>query len=205
MKKAFTVLAALSIVCSLSAQSLKDIFKGIGNSSAVKDIIETVTGTTIKENIIGTWVYTGSAIGLESDNLLTELAGNAATGTVTDKIDTYLSKAGIKKGTFSFTFKEDGTFTVTLKKKSVSGTYTIADDNKGISLKYGQQMQWMSMTGTATILSSKLTLLFDADKMMGFINTIAQVAGTFDSTIGALATMLSQYEGMDAGFTLTKK
>ena len=43
---------------AVSAQSLKDILKGIGNSSAVKDIIETVTGTTIKENIVGTWVYT---------------------------------------------------------------------------------------------------------------------------------------------------
>ena len=190
---------------AVSAQSLKDILKGIGNSSAVKDIIETVTGTTIKENIVGTWVYTGSAIGLESDNLLTELAGNAATGTVTDKVDEYLSKVGIKKGTLSFTFKDDGTFTATLKKKTVSGNYTIADDNKTISMKYGQQLQWMSMTGSASLVSSKLTLLFDADRLMSFINTIAQFAGTANSTIGTLATLLSQYDGMDAGFSMTKK
>ena len=150
-------------------------------------------------------VYTGSAIGLESDNLLTELAGNAATGTVTDKVDEYLSKVGIKKGTLSFTFKDDGTFTATLKKKTVSGNYTIADDNKTISMKYGQQLQWMSMTGSASLVSSKLTLLFDADRLMSFINTIAQFAGTANSTIGTLATLLSQYDGMDAGFSMTKK
>jgi len=205
MKKIFLAVAMIALISgTASAQSLKDLLKGISKESSLKDVVESVVGTSLNESIVGTWTYKGSAVKLKSDNTLTELAGNAAVTTVTDKLDGYLSKVGIKPGSFQFTFQSDSTFTTKVLKKTVSGTYSIGEDDGSINLKFGKQMQWLSMTGEADVTSSSATLVFEADKFLDLIEKLAAVAGKSNSTIATIATLLSNYDGMMIGFEMSK-
>ena len=70
--KAIIVAAALCFAgANADAQSLKDILNKAANSSTVTDIIEGVTGIKLSQgDIKGTWTYTGSAVKLESSELI---------------------------------------------------------------------------------------------------------------------------------------
>ena len=81
-----------------SAQSLKDILGAVKNNSTVSDIVEKVTGIDIsKGDIKGTWNYTGSAVKLESEDLMKSAAAGVAATQVEKKIDEYLAKAGLQE------------------------------------------------------------------------------------------------------------
>lgn len=204
--KRIVMAAMLAVIMagSASAQSLKDILRGISKESSLKDVVETVMGTSLNASLVGTWTYTGSAVKLKSDNALTELAGNAAVTTVTDKIDSYLAKVGIKPGSFQYTFKADSTFTTKVLKKNLSGTYTVAEDKETVTLVYGSQLQLLSMTGEADVTSSTATLVFEADKFLDFIEKAAAVAGKSNSTLASISALLQNYDGMMIGFAMKK-
>ena len=120
MKTVFKSIIIASILCFAgnfaSAQTLKDILGKAANNSTVSDIVEKVTGVNLsKGDIKGTWTYTGSAVKLESEDILKTAAAGVAATQVEKKLDEYLAKAGLKTGTFSFTFNEDNTFATTVK------------------------------------------------------------------------------------------
>ncbi len=75
-------------------------------------------------DMTGTWTYKGSAVEFESENLLMKAGGAAAATMAENKLDEQLSKVGIKDGQMSFTFNADSTFTSTVGKKTLKGTYS---------------------------------------------------------------------------------
>lgn len=210
MTKLITMVAAAAATLiagnMASAQSLGDILKSAASSSTVKSAIESATGVSLNSSIIGTWTYSGSAASLESDNTLSEVVGNAAVSTVTGKMDNYLSKIGVKAGTFSFTFASDSTFTNTFKSKTVSGTYSISQDGKRLTLKYGSQLQLLSMSGDVDVTSSTCKLLFEADDLLKYFKKISKLAGSSsNSALSTLTAAASSYDGINLGFELDKK
>ena len=62
--------AALLMASNSQAQSLKDLF----NKENIEKVVNSVTGKSTA-SMEGTWVYTGSAIEFESDNLLQKAGG----------------------------------------------------------------------------------------------------------------------------------
>lgn len=209
MKKFITIFAAAAVMFSAgsnaAAQSIGDILKSAANSSTIKSAVESATGISLNASIIGTWTYTGSAVSLKSDNKLTEIAGNAAVASVSDKLDGYLEKIGIREGTFSYTFASDSTFTTTFKGKTLKGTYSISQDGKRLTMKYGSQMQLLSMTGEMSATSSSCRILFEADELMTFLKRISKVAGNrSNSGMAALSGVLDKYDGVNLGFELKK-
>ena len=85
MRTIFKSIIIASILCiagnTASAQTLKDILDKAANNSTVTEIVEKVTGVNIsKGDIKGTWNYTGSAVKLESENILKAAAAGAAAG-----------------------------------------------------------------------------------------------------------------------------
>ena len=149
-----------------SAQSLTDLLKKVTDNDVVKNVVENVTGTTLPVDVKGTWTYSGTAVKLESDDILKSTAASLAASQVEDKLDQYVAKVGIKAGTFSFTFKEDNTFTATVKGKSFNGTYTLSEDYKTISLQFGKTFGLKPFTAAVSATSSQLDLLFQADKLL---------------------------------------
>lgn len=186
-----------------SAQSLKDILGKAANNSTVSDIVEKVTGVNLsKGDIKGTWNYTGSAVKLESEDIMKSAAAGVAATQIEKKLDEYLEKAGLKTGTFSFTFNEDNTFFTTVKGKNFNGTYTLSEDGKTLNLKYGKSLNSTGIVATAQINASTFELLFKADKLLDLIGKLT--AASSNTTLKTLGTLAGQYDGMKIGLELQK-
>lgn len=207
MKTVFKSIIIASILCFAgnfaSAQTLKDILGKAANNSTVSDIVEKVTGVNLsKGDINGTWNYTGSAVKLESEDIMKTAAAGVAATQVEKKLDEYLAKAGLKTGTFSFTFNEDNTFATTVKGKSFNGTYTLSEDGTTLNLKYGKTLNSTGITATAQINASTFELLFKADKLLDLIGKLT--ASTNNTTLKTIGTLAGQYDGMKIGLELQK-
>ena len=202
--KAIIIAAGLMLIgANADAQSLKDILNKAANSSTVTEIIEGVTGVKLsKGDIKGTWSYTGSAVKLESSDLIKSATASVAATQVEKKLDEYLGKIGLKNGAFSFTFKDDNTFTTTVKGKSFNGTYTLSEDGTTLNLKYGKTLASTGITATASISSSTLELLFKADKLLDLIGKLT--ANSSNATLQTIGTLAGSYEGMKIGLELQK-
>lgn len=202
--KTLVVVAAIFFAGqTASAQSLKDILGKVKDNSTVSDIVEKVTGIDIsKGDIKGTWSYTGSAVKLESEDLMKSAAAGVAASQIEKKLDEYLAKAGLKTGTFSFTFNEDNTFTTTVKGKNFNGTYTFSEEEDSIYLKYGKNLGSTGITATAQLNGSTLELLFKADKLLDLIGKLT--AASSNATLKTISTLAGQYDGMKIGLELQK-
>ena len=189
---------------SVEAQTLKDLLKKAAGSSAVQEVVESVTGISLQADIKGTWDYSGVAVKLVSEDLLKSAAAGVAAGQVEDKLDGYVQKIGIKPGAFGFTFSDDNTFTTTFKGKNIPGTYTLDEQAKTLTLTYGKTsfMKGFTMTATVNITSSQLDLMFNADKLLDFIGKVS--ATSKNTTLSAISAVAEQYDGMKLGFELTK-
>ena len=207
MRTVFRSIIIASVLCfasnTVSAQTLKDMLGKVTNNSTVNEIVEKVTGVNLsKGDIKGTWNYTGSAVKLESEDILKTAAAGAASTQIEKKLDEYFAKAGLKTGTFSFTFNEDNTFATTVKGKSFNGTYTLSEDGTTINLKYGKSLGSTGITATARINASTFELLFKADKLLDLIGKLT--ANTNNTTLKTIGTLAGQYDGMKIGLELQK-
>ena len=207
MKLIIKTLLIGAVLCfagqTASAQTLKDILGKVKNNSTVSDIVEKVTGIDIsKGDIKGTWNYTGSAVKLESEDLVKSAAAGVAATQIEKKMDEYLAKAGLQGGAFSFTFNEDNTFTTTVKGKTFNGTYTFSEEDAVINLKYGKSLKSTGVTATAQLNGTTLELLFKADKLLDLIGKLT--SATSNSTLKTIGTLAGQYDGMKLGLELQK-
>ena len=125
------VSALLLVTTNVQAQSWKDLF----NKDNIEKVVNAVTGNQTID-MTGTWTYSGSAIEFESDNLLQKAGGAAAAAVAEKKLDEQLAKVGIKDGQVSFTFNADSTFTSTVGKRTMTGTYSYDATDKVVHLRY---------------------------------------------------------------------
>ena len=203
MKKIIILLAAVCFVGQpASAQTLKDLLKKATSNETVKNVVESVTGTTLPVDVKGTWTYSGTAVKFESEDLLKSTAASLAATQVEDKLDEYVQKVGIKAGTFSFTFNEDKTFTATVKGKKFNGTYTVSEDYKTMSLQFGKAIALKPFTASISATSTQLDLLFQADKLLELLEKLT--ASSNNTALKTVSTIAGQYDGMQLGLELTK-
>ena len=205
MKKFIISIMAVAVCLAgqtASAQTLKDLLKKATTNETVKNVVESVTGTTLPVDVKGTWTYSGTAVKFESEDLLKSTAASLAAGQVEDKLDEYVQKVGIKAGTFSFTFNEDQTFVVTVKGKNFNGTYTVSEDYKTMTLQFGKTFATKPFTAAISATSSQLDLLFQADKLLELLEKLT--ASSNNSTLKTVSTIAGQYDGMQLGLELKK-
>ena len=206
MKRIISTILMAGALClagqTASAQSLTDLLKKVTDNDVVKNVVENVTGTTLPVDVKGTWTYSGTAVKLESDDILKSTAASLAASQIEDKLDQYVAKVGIKAGTFSFTFKEDNSFTATVLGKSFNGTYTLSEDYKTISLQFGKTIGLKPFTAAVSATSSQLDLLFQADKLLELLGKLT--SSSSNSTLKTVGTLVNQYDGMKLGLELKK-
>lgn len=202
MKKTVMIMAALLFVgvAQVYGQSFKDLLnKG-------KDVVGSVVEQldVIPKNIEGNWEFSGSAVKFTGDNVLMNAASELAAGKVEDQLNEYLQKAGIRQGLFSYVFNADGTFTTTFSKMNFSGQYTFSQEEGTIELDYGknEKLKGVSLKTDVSVSLNSMQLLFNADKLLDFISKITSTVG--DSKIGALASLIDQYDGLKIGFELSR-
>ena len=207
MKKNLWKVAALSVMMMFSAQSqaqsLGDVLNAIGSqqgsntAQGLTSIFSSEQHAT-KEKIIGTWAYTEPAIVFTSDNILAKAASKIAANKVESKLQEQLSKYGIKPGSFSMTFKEDGTFTETLKGKTTKGTWQVKDSKLILSIAGVK-----ALSITTQIDGKDLQFVTDATKLLNLFKTMG--AKSSNQNIQTIASLMKSVNGMQAGITMKKQ
>lgn len=205
MKK-FVLLVALSLfaVFGASAQSWGDLLKGVIGDEAA-GAVNSLLGTGFStKSVVGDWEYSEAAVSLSSDNLLSQAGGMVASGTLAEKIDGVLSKAGIKKGAFKMSFTEDGKFTTTVGSRSLRGTYTVNEQTKSLQLSFNlvAGITGTNFTASVEMNGSQMSLLFNADKLLQIVKAVSGY--TNNSTLSTISTLASSYDGVKIGFKMTK-
>ncbi|MFV0589637.1 DUF4923 family protein [Bacteroides reticulotermitis] len=199
MKKSVLSLALMAIslftTTTIQAQSWTDLF----NKDNISKVVSAVTGKTEAINMIGTWTYRGSAVEFESDNLLMQAGGAAASAVAESKMNEQLSKIGIKDGQMSFTFNADSTFTSTVGKKKMSGTYSYNAKTKQVNLTY---LRLLNMNAKVNCSSGSMELLFNSDKLLKIMAFLGSKSSS--AALKTVSSLADQYDGMMLGFDLRK-
>lgn len=191
------IVAALSMTASNSqAQSLKDLF----NKDNISKVVNAVTGQTEAINMTGTWTYDGSAVEFESENLLMQAGGVAAASVAENKLDEQLGKVGIKAGQMNFTFNADSTFTSTVGKRTMNGTYSYNAATKQVSLKY---LKLINLTAKVNCTAESMDLLFKSDKLLKLLAFIGSKSNS--TALKTVSSLADSYDGMMVGFELKKQ
>ena len=192
----FVMMTVLLVCPTVSqAQSLKDLF----NKDNIEKVVNAVTN---KDNtdMTGTWMFTGSALEFESDNLLQKAGGSLAASAVEQKLDEQLEKIGIKAGELTFVFNADSTFTATVGNKPLNGSYSYDRSAQKVNLKFAKII---GLNAKVNCTSSSMDLLFNADKLLQLLTYLSsKSSNTTLKTIGSLA---ETYDGMLVGLGLEKQ
>ena len=188
------VSALLVVTTNVRAQSWKDLF----NKDNIEKVVNAVTGNQTID-MTGTWTYSGSAIEFESDNLLQKAGGAAAAAVAEKKLDEQLAKVGIKDGQVSFTFNADSTFTSTVGKRTMTGTYSYDATDKVVHLRY---FKLLNMNAKVNCTSTNMDLLFNSDKLLKLIAFISSKSSS--TTLKTISSLADSYDGMMLGFALKK-
>lgn len=177
------------------------------NSSALSSLLGNVLGAVLgnsntlsQKDLIGTWSYQGADCVFESENLLLQAGGEVAATKVESQLNTTLAKVGIAAGTCSFTFNSDNTYTATIGGRNITGQYTLDAENKKITMTYLAGVA--TMTPNIVKTGNKISLLYEADKLLAFAQKLATLSG--NSNLQTLASLASSYDGMMIGIELQK-
>ncbi len=181
-----------------------------GISQTGGDILGNIIGGLLtkgltEQSIYGTWVYQSPEVRFESENLLAKAGGQVVAGNIERKLESYLTKVGIKKGVTTYTFNEDKTYAITTGGKIVSqGTYTF--NAKSLTLKMQGTMGLLNQNCTVGMDGTNLCFLYDADKLLSVMNSVGSVLGQVSSGAGTVASVLGDnYKGMKVGLAMSKK
>lgn len=156
--------------------------------------------TVTKSDLIGTWKYAKADCVFETENLLMKAGGEVAATRIESQLETQLSKIGIKKGSCTYTFNEDGTYTAVLGGYTLSGNYTFNEKDKTVTLTYlgglGRITPHVTKTGTG------ISLLYESDKLLGLVQKVGKLSS--NSAISGLSSLLNSYDGLLLGMELQK-
>lgn len=185
-------LAMFAILVNANAQDLKSILTGVAKA---------VVGdkATTSSSIIGTWKYVGPQCQFESENLLAKAGGEVAAKEVEEKMQTVYDRIGMSG--CEYTFNEDGTYSYTLKKRTMSGTYTFDDKEKTITMKGKLGVKTVAHV---TVTGNDMSLVFNADKLISVLKTITGTVSKVNSTAATINSVAGSYDGLMLGFDLKK-
>ena len=221
-----SVLLVAAICCFMTASAQKvDLGSLLGKlSSATKDSTAT-TGSTSSaglggvlgsllsnvlgndkittDDMVGTWQYSSPAVAFKSDDLLKKAGGAAASAAVEQKLAEYYKMIGFDGMTL--TVADDKSFTMKSSRLSLSGTVEQGSEAGEILFKFTalKKIPLGSYTAHVSIVAGRMTITFDTTRLMALVNTISKFAGS--TSLSALNSVLQQFDGMEAGFAMTKQ
>ncbi len=180
--------------------STQSLLGGLANS-----LIGAVLGTQVtEESIVGTWTYVKPAVQFTTEDLLKKAGGAAAASVVEGKLAEYLAKVGVKEGSMVYTFNEDKSFTMTLGKRTINGTYELNQSTKEVTLSFGKGMLGGLAKHTLylTKTGNNIDLVGNADKLLKLIQTT--ISASSNNTLATIGKLTEGYDGMMLGFSFTK-
>lgn len=215
MKKiiTLTILAAIASLSALHAFDLKGALKGLGkDGNTTIDGLANVIGDVLSTDkidvasISGTWSYKEPAVSFKSDNLLKKAGGAAAATAIAEKLAPVYKLSGIDK--LTFTIDESGNFQMKMRGVTLKGVIepnTDENDLSNFTFKFQAAGKSLGAVNAYVVKSidSSIKLTFDITKLVDIIGKASKVIG--NSTLKTLSGVLSSYDGLCAGFELTKQ
>ena len=204
MKKHLIYACLLSCVisfssCGLGTQSTttqdSTDLSGLAN---IGSIIGAITGTS--STVVGSWTYEQPAIELESENVLAQLGGKLAAQQLQNKVAPYYQKIGIKKGSMTLTFNNDGSYTGAIGGRKISGNYTYDKSTHKLHIVFAGRN--ISLPGYCSVSGSQLNLTFPANEILTALQHFS--AKSTDSSLNTLSSIMSNYNGVNVGFSFVK-
>ncbi len=179
---------------------------GSGLGGLIKGVTDAIGLTSADVDIkamTGTWDYSGPAVVFKSDNLLLKAGGAAASATVESKLANYYKLAGFES--LKFTVNADSTFTFKVKSIPLQGTITRNDETGNFifhfqafkKINIGKMEAYVSVKG-----GKEMSLTFDLSGLLKIVEKAGSITG--NSTLKGVTQLLNQYEGLTAGWKLTK-
>lgn len=162
----------------------------LGNSNSLEE-----------SDLIGAWKYSAPDCRFEDENLLKQAGGEIAAQQVESKLSELFEKYGFTGSSVSVTFEEGGTCQFTASGHSASMKYTFDEDSRTLSFTGALGLANFSATACKSS-SSKLSLLFDSDKLLSLISLIGSYSS--NTTVQSLSSLLGSYDGMKIGMEFTK-
>ncbi|MCF0212882.1 MAG: DUF4923 family protein [Muribaculaceae bacterium] len=185
---------------STGTSSIFDNIASIGNALGI------IPSQKVDVNyLVGQWKYSKPAVAFKSENFLNKAGGAVASSTIESKLATYYEKAGMKN--LQFTVAEDSTFTMNLSKISLGGTVLPSPDEGTVYFQF-KAIKGKLPLGKIKVFvnaesSSTMSLTFDVSKLIDIVSKLSSVIG--NSTLQTASNLLSSYDGITAGFRLTKQ
>lgn len=198
MKFSLKIVAATAIcfvagIGSAGAQSLGSLL------NSAKDMVEDLTASNSFEikDIAGTYSYNAPAISIKGDNVLKNIGGSAAASQLESKLAPFYSHIGFDK--LQMTISPDSTFTMKLKSITLDGTIAKSDD--GLTFTFNK-LPNKPVSCTATKSGNKLSLCFDASRLIGVLETVSKYVNL--SSVKSMVSLLESYDGLYIGFELNR-
>lgn len=196
MRRIFITLIALFTISTVNAQGWLDALKKV----ATEAVDKATDGALTKIAIVGSWSYSAPAVKLDGEDTLTSLSGSALSATLGSKMESIFAKVGIVEGACSVTFNEDGTFTMPIKSRNISGTYTYNNEDHSLTMTLGQEKK-VEVKGFAYISGANLQLVFQINKLTDFLVNV----GSSVSSLSTVTNLIKQYENIYLGFEFARQ
>ena len=113
------------------------------------------------------------------------------------------TKLGIVPGNFSYTFNSDSTFTNTIGKKVLKGTYSLDEKSRVMTLNYmlAKTITIKSVDVQLVKSGEQVSLLFNTEKLIKFLNVLSSALKKSNNTT---ASLMEGYDEILLGFEMKK-
>lgn len=205
----------VGLMASASELDIKDVLNGVkngGNGSSTAEKLAGLAGALLSsdkisiESLHGSWAYKAPAVTFKSDNLLKKAGGAAVSETIEGKLASYYSKLGFTQMTL--VVNEDNTFEMKIKKMTLKGTITeVTDKNSNANFVFSFKAAGKVSIGKLDTYVQKsalgtLSIMFDVSKLISLVEKVSTLTNL--SSAKTLSSALSSYDGMCAGFEMSK-
>ena len=182
---------------SSSSNSLSNIFGALGG------VVENLISTDNIEisSLAGTWQYATPAVAFKSDDLLKKAGGAAVASQVEAKLENYYKYLRLQS--MQLTIDQAGAFTMAFNKIALSGNIT-KDEEGNILFNFtvAGQINIGTVKTYVTKSGNSLNIMYDISKLVTILEKVGSYVG--NSTISSITSLLGTYDGITAGFKLTR-
>lgn len=169
------------------------------------DSVFTLTSQQIEQErieanhlIAGKWQYDKPSVQAHGTSFVGKLGKPIAQSKLKKKLDKAYKKLKINQRWQSLELTDDGKWTINIKGKEISGTYSYSPSRGSITLKW----HLISITAQVEREGKKLHLYFDTDRLLTLMRLLSGLSD--NDTLKALAFLSENYSDVKVGFQLKK-
>ena len=203
MKKVFSkiciCLIALGSTCTVFAADQVNLGNLLGGATQALENL-TASDKFDVNSLVGNWKYASPSVQFKSDNSVQKIGGAAAGAAVESKLSPYYNKLGLNN--LSLTVDKDLNFVFSDGKIKLTGTISKEESKLFFHFNAFNKISLGKVGALATKAGNKISLSFDAKKLIQVIKTAGQLSG--NNSLKQIVSLLEKYDGIYVGASFKK-